>query len=397
MKSLLVFDDIKITGGEDDWGGVAQSLEFENKRIRNTKIFNFNNKVGMIKFEKCIFTEKIAFEKFSAEKIHFENCIFEKSLIFRSMETNIILRDCKIKEELKFDWQPCGNICNTVTLVECDIEKIIDIEGFQGKEIKIGNINCSILKCEISDETKKRIEINNSKLGKCILDLNKGTQIDIKNTDIEKKCLVNGAGAIKLKNSEINKIESNEEEFWLFLKKQKYEGALFNSNNKTDLSESEKWKIISETLFVVMKSFREYEKYDEADTAFAMMRKARVKQSLASNEKNIFEKMFIMLKYLFVGIIVGWGVKIKNPIISGICIIIMYGIDYFEKLFEVNNRANVQGVVIDAINMSINRFFNMGNNMYDVHFFKVFEIQESVIGMIFITLIVGMFIRKIVR
>ncbi len=51
----------------------------------------------------------------------------------------------------------------------------------------------------------------------------------------------------------------------------------------------------------------------------------------------------------------------------------------------------------DGFDISVQRFYNLGSKMYAKDLLGFFEIQEGILGIILNTLIIGMFIRKLVR
>ena len=105
---------------------------------------------------------------------------------------------------------------------------------------------------------------------------------------------------------------------------------------------------------------------------------------------NFLGKIFYALQYFIVGIRFGWGIKVRNNILSMFSIISIFALSLFMK----NPEGTVASRLFNAFGESVNRFFSVGDIVYNA---ASFESLEAIIGIIMLTIITGVIVRKIIR
>ncbi|MEH7224455.1 hypothetical protein V7112_11670 [Bacillus sp. JJ1566] len=350
---------------------------------------------GNLHFKDCEFIGKIEISKTLANSTIFENCVFHKSLTIKELESNIIIIGCIFHHNVLFHWDPMVDGASVDT-VDTRFLSNLTFNGCNQAKINLHNTKASdVIVDEQSDDTT--VKIVKSELNSLSILNSAIKEIDIKISTISKSLTLNIAKSIMLEDSEIGKIISDDPEFWSFLKDKKLIGPLFKRRENGNHLESETvlWSRVSESLIVFIHSFQEDHRYDEADTVFYLMRFARIKEQLS--KKNLFSKLGAISKAVFYGYMGGWGVKLLNPILTSIAIILLYTGIYSIGGEHTNPSTSLQESLYNSINLSIGRFFNIGESLYNIVYLRFMEGQEGIIGLIFITLIIGMFIRKLVR
>lgn len=145
---------------------------------------------------------------------------------------------------------------------------------------------------------------------------------------------------------------------------------------------------------VVVASYESFENrkmFIESDICLFEIRRLGI--IIKKCNKNVAKKAFYSIVKLFAENCFGWGIRIINNIITTLSIItgfacIYFGISYryekgldFAKCFEI----------------SINRFFIIGAKEYERTFLPFLDSIESIMGVILLTVITGVLVRKIIR
>ena len=351
---------------------------------------------GELHFEDCEFVGKLEILKTFAQLTVFKNCIFQKPLIMKELESNINIIGCVFHQSVLVYWDPSVD-ASPIDIVDSKFLSSLTLNGCNDTKISIHSSKASdILIGEQSNNTFLEIiksEINSLTISNSVI-----LEMDIKISIISKSLISNIAQSILLDNTEIGNIVSDDPDFWLFIKKRRLIGPLFHRREREGKemeTKAQLWSRISQSLLVFIHSFEDDHRYSEADIVFYLMRFARINEQL--NDGNIRNNITTLLQGFVYGIIGGWGVRLINPILSSLVIIVGYALIYFLDKLHAAHNAIVGQVLYSSLNLSIGRFFNIGESLYNIQYFRFVDGQEGVIGIIFITLIIGMFIRKMVR
>lgn len=350
---------------------------------------------GDLHFEDCEFIGKFEISKTTANTTIFENCVFHKSLSVKELEANVTIIGCLFHQNVLFHWDPIvdGSI---IDIVDSRFLSNLTFNGCNQAKISLHNVKATdIMVDEQSDGTA--VKIVKSELSSLSIINSKISELDIKISTISNSLISNSADSIRLQDSEIGKIISDDEEFWRFLKEKRLIGPLFKGRENSVNPESEQvlWSRVSESLLVFIHSFQNEHKYDEADTIYYLMRFARLRRQLS--EPNLLSRINALIKWCFYGIIGGWGVRLLNPIRTAITIILVYASIYTITSIQKNPTSPIQDIIYNSINLSIGRFFNIGDSLYNIVYLRFVEGQEGILGLVLITLTIGVFIRKLVR
>jgi hypothetical protein len=351
---------------------------------------------GQIHFENCQFEGYVELEKITAEKISFRNCVFKFPVILKNIEGKISLVDCYFQRNVTLYWNPTSTP-EPIEILRCELFGNLIVNGFnESKFVLDTTMANSILIDEQSDDCSisvSKCELRSLKIHNSVVD-----NLDIKESKIYRDLVINKCRSVMLKSSEIGNISSDDKDFWLFLKGKKFEGPLFKSRTEDDVVETEHelWTRVSNSLLVFVSSFNREHRYGDADTTYYLMRKARTRAELSGNA-DLPQKIKVNSKRIFLGWVGGWGVKIMNPFLTCLIVILTYSIFYIFAIYGDPTNKSFLEIMLQGLYVSVCRFYNLGDDLYKKEYLWFLEIQEGIIGIILNTLLIGMLIRKLIR
>lgn len=429
--------------GED-----LSSYRFENRTFAQVNLLDILIEQQLV-FENCNFQDYIIFEKIEDGAILFKNCNFQKQIQFKCVNSKLTFIDCEFNSKMTLYDDIDIDIGIAIEFVHCEFKNLLNFNNF--KDTKLTFENCIIRTLELDNQCEKIqlliesseidvMKINNALINELVIsnsiilkwakiastiieqmsvtnskviELNfinvtraeiviresymqlleltncQINQLEINATQIVEALIINEAKVIKLKDSVINRIESDSDNMWGFLQKEKFEGPLFYEFEQRK-NDAIYWKELENTLCVLMNSFTSDHQYRNADTSYYLMRKAEYQYKILSN-MSFMKNLNAHSIYIFLGIISGWGVKIRNPIVTAVILTFLYAGLYFKEMGATKEN------IVPSFKISLERFFNTGEGIYVNSYLPFFEVQQSIIGVCLITLITGMFIRKLVR
>jgi len=154
-------------------------------------------------------------------------------------------------------------------------------------------------------------------------------------------------------------------------------------------------KIIKDTL-------RKDHQNSKEDSAYFILKNTEIKQKI--QESKFYEKIPLWSSILLFRFILGWGVKLVPPLITSFIAIILYAVFCFVG-YELQNSLNTitlleskMSGVSASIMLSLVTFFGqVGDVSSSFSLSPYYHFSFSIFGVLMITLITGIIIRKLVR
>lgn len=353
--------------------------------------FDFNN----INMPECIknyeFEGKviISYASTKSKILRFENCTIKKLSIKNetpSLIDKIQLVDCKI---------------NTISVYHSSM--LLEIEKSKVNHLIFDYCNLSKIKFDSSNVTDISFETNSNVDNILITNESHIEEIDSKDADVN-QILIHGSivknihmnkhiGSLELfdgANIERFSIDEREElvSFLDTLKKRRKKvrrGTL--SQMSVELRHQRQ---------IVLAAFNQYvddNKFQEMDTCLISLRKINcILERISTN--NIFKKAKQLIKYIVIGKLFGWGVKITNPLITSVIIILSFALIYF-FVFQCQLGFNFEYLYISLVSSTC-KFFGI-NETNPISIIDSIENIEQIIGVIILTIFTGIIARKIIR
>lgn len=360
----------------------------------------FDHKVD---FSNQILPNEIADRKFSDEiilkdtktdtkKLYIKNCIF-KYLNIKDEDADEIreinFKNCNIKKLRVFQSSILLNFD------ECNIDTLV-IES--GNEIKI--------KIEASDFEIISLEKSSRIRNISITQESNITKIDSKDASIDKilihSSFVNtvhinhSIGGLELaQGAQLERLSiDNKSDLNLFFKRLLKRKKKFSKGNRAQRKiEARHQKQI------ILAAFNQYEdehKYQELDMCLVNLRKIDCALKKIDS-KNYFQKAFYSTMDFVLGKMFGWGVKISNTLVTASVTILGFAVLYFYFLYiKLEENKGFASIISMSLTASINRFFNL-NEVNPMTILPYFDTLEQIVGIVMLTIITGVLVRKIIK
>ena len=146
---------------------------------------------------------------------------------------------------------------------------------------------------------------------------------------------------------------------------------------------------------VVLAAYKSFEKrkmFPESDVCLFEIRRLGVRIKQASSPMAI-RSLYVLERLIAEGCF-GWGIRIINNVMTTFSVILLFSLVYFLK----GHTGSAQSLGLGkCVEISCNRFFLIGADEFDFSFFPLFDSLESIMGVVLLTIITGVFVRKVVR
>lgn len=306
-----------------------------------------------IKDEDNAEIERFVFKECKIEQVRFFQCIVKIQLV-----------DCFI-EKLFVDG---GSNISEINIQGCTINNII-IEKNSSINLISVNEDTKIETFDSRDGSISVLKVNSSHIG--FLRINK-TIGDI--------LLSNGGSLDRFAIEQDNSLKS----FFDTLNNKRK--SVSSKNSLTGkLAEARCQKAI------ILAALSEYEiehRFYEADLCLIRLRSIdiAIKKLQSSNSVKI---MLYTFEYFLIGIAFGWGVKIYNTIVTSCVVMLLFAVFYLYKMLNEWN-------IWKCIRISIGNFFNLNSTVLYPELLRV-DLAEEIVGVIMLTILTGVIVRKIIR
>ncbi|MDX2372789.1 hypothetical protein NJD71_01455 [Psychrobacter sp. PP-21] len=425
-KDNVVFKDVNFSGLEIIKSKFKSSLSFINCVFESPVILNKVSSESEISFNKCIFDKGVLLFNCNSNHISFSGCSLGSHITFDSTECQKIsiykvecsaiyvlssIRSTKIKE---------------IELSEAVVNDVIKIEEIHNahrisfdsinasvirydsmllttsSEIKMSNINCDDLRFENSKlEVNSHIQVLQSQIKNLLyrnMVFNRGCKVLIESNLIEGKLFIQQSVynncSIDFSTSDITHLSLDPE----LLK------FLYDSNKITPIMSTDMpLERQIETLKKLKSKFSGDSLYESEDIVFFFMKNKEYSYFLKSPENSI-SKLKYLFFYIFGRYCFGWGVKLKQPLITSMAVIIIFSMIYY-FIYDMSSFVNkINFLQVDytgsfgAVLMSTVTFFGQYTDIEtELALNAILHITEFILGVLYITLLVGILIRKLVR
>lgn len=427
---------------------LAKVVASEPLLIKGKKFIGFNATSskfkGTLTFRDCRFDNDVSFKQIkSATSISFINCEFNGnltlfgsdvegtiSLLGSRINGRLILNGCSSSkleiqaltvETLIINAQEVPSQISTIWIENTALTTALRIQNItQVEHIKLIDINANTLylfQIDISEQAQ--LAIKDSRVNEITLDELKliNTAINFSSTLGEniylRKCkldhselsfeqvILNSMFGVKNCNYINSEIDIStvscpnfdiEPEFIDFILMQHSANHVHNKQIEKHIK----------TLILLKNKFAKEHRYDLEDRIFYLLK--NVESGFKIKRNQWWKKPFLYITYLLQRWMFGWGVRLRNPIISASVIIAFYALVYYISfdLHETNRHIEYLGEKLIGFNgagvFSLLAFFGQHA---DTKIYGNVPVQliltEFILGVIMITVSVGILIRKLVR
>ncbi|HJI60703.1 MAG TPA: hypothetical protein OIM34_01760 [Ruminococcus bromii] len=115
------------------------------------------------------------------------------------------------------------------------------------------------------------------------------------------------------------------------------------------------------------------------------------------DSKNFFQKALYYTMDFVLGKMFGWGVKISNTLVTASVTILGFTVLYFYFLYiKLEENKEFASIISMSLTASINRFFNV-NEVNPMTILPYFDTVEQIVGIVMLTIITGVLVRKIIK
>ena len=150
---------------------------------------------------------------------------------------------------------------------------------------------------------------------------------------------------------------------------------------------------------IILAAFNQYEdehKYQELDMCLVNLRKIDCALKKIDS-KNYFQKVLYSTMDFVLGKMFGWGVKISNTLVTASVTILGFAVLYFYFLYiKLEENKGFASIISMSLTSSINRFFNV-NEVNPMTILPYFDTVEQIVGIVMLTIITGVLVRKIIK
>lgn len=379
-----------------DFKNINELLANENEIIiRNKNVTNVGIAEsivnGKIIMENCNIIDDVMLEKLNGLSIIFKKCTFYHEVTLKNIEAEILFQGCDMykKVYIHYDEKYYGT---KLEFIYTSIPESLIVDGFKGDLFKI--LRCNINKVELGQYLDlKNLDIQESEFNTFRFNLPSIESVRIISCFFYQFFDLNmeQCGLLYIHNTEIKALKISDA-IKNSIERRKIPSLFFTEEE----DEAIKWGRIADTLLVLHSTFEKDRYYDYSDKTFQLLRKARVRETFYSKRESVFSKTKVLLASFFIGTLFGWGVNIRNSLYTTLGTIFMYAFIYFGTLEEIRQE-NVATIFMESLQISTERFFSLRDTAYELQLLPFFETQESLVGLIIITITTAMIVRKIIR
>lgn len=352
------------------------------------------------------------FEKFAPQPGDLENKHYHEVIIKTIGETEDCLKidKCHIDNLYIFgrDLQ-INNLNINSSLIETLKLESISVRGANNLEINIKD--SKIKSIELIDTKIKCLKVTRRSTIDFIRFYNSSTTEEVNFKDsvigilqMETMC------SAKLDDAQIDKVVVEQSNIDKALKDIRDIEATYKNQSSAKISALQDYLIV---LNAIVRSLEERKKYVDLDKYFVLVRKVNfkishyqaksnyIKKGDSNHRRTLWKTAYLIcgkiedisrfLKYIMLTCF-GWGIKLKSNLLLLSFIIIAYSLYYSHTLFAdmpLSNR------IISSIVASIVCFFNVETELFIRNSYVC--LSESVLGIISLTIITGVIVRKIIR
>lgn len=327
-----------------------------------------------VEISNCCFNEELQISSFTCNSIVFRNCKFRSNVDIRSTRSKISFLKCIFENKISL-FKIIGNINFEESSAENVLYEESNIDSLTFKNFSGNKIAC--LKTRIGELKLIQSSINNIRMQK--------------SSDVEKFLIrrstielleIKMFRDLEYSNSNINNIKLSTINIKEFRK-------IFMTKNKIDINRG------YEMLLAIYSSFLSRNLYGEIDKCLLLLRDFECMSKIYT-KKSIVRKVIYNVQYFILGKMFGWGIKISNNICTALAVIFAYACIYTSTLESIKKGLIIENFKI-ALKTSVNRFFNIGNTQYTYTLLSHLDTQESIIGIILMTIVTGVIVRKIIK
>jgi len=338
-----------------------------------------------LKCEGQIFSDPYLLEGVNYKTIVFKNCVFSKSISLKKVNANIKFQDCVFEGKVDL-----FNLYKNISFLYSDFTKKIKLKNLKSTNLEF--LETKIDEILISDSIGiEKLQLFNSRTTILTFEKSSAKNIILKSSRIESLDIKSsGESFLDFAGSSISEIHLSSS-----IKKKIING---NFNDVFKGNKHHYWSGVTRTLLSINNSYENKRSYKDADLIFVKMKYAELRANL-NDTRNLFKKIWIVIYYFINRFLFGWGVKLSNVTYLSFLIIISYASFYFfnDNLKHYTKSDAINDKIYTAFYVSVARFFNFGEFAYKQHFFRFFDIQESIIGFILLTLFTAILVRKFIR
>lgn len=335
--------------------GDGDRIEFSEERLDDKKI---------VKFKDCRI-KQLEIKNISGYVLNFQNSNIERLLFYKGdfkkvsfSSTNIhetIFEEVKIESNIEF------RDSQIELLIFTDFKEKVDLK-FYTERTNINNLK--IRRMEMVD-----IEINSAIVG------------SIESLKMPQCCIKNKG---RLDELYIEELEDGQIRDIVKASNLQLTGGKKNISNieKSNLS----------MMLALNKAYDNRKKYSEMDDCLYNIRNMECKLKI-KKEKKLYQKCRYVIYYIILGKMFGWGINILNNIMTMIVTILLFGIlncKYYE-----GSEQWFWPRVFRCMQISVNRFFNIMD--IEIETLQKFASVQVICGIVMITIMTGVLVRKIIR
>jgi len=157
-----------------------------------------------------------------------------------------------------------------------------------------------------------------------------------------------------------------------------------------------------QTLKLLKDKFTQEHRYDQEDSVFYLLK--NLECSHAIQQAKWWKKPLLYISYFFNRLVMGWGVRLRNPLISALSFVGIWSAAYYITLglYEADKYVEYLGQRLNGISgsttYSILAFLGQQSDAKIVSYVPIsLALGEFIFGIAMTTIIVGILIRKLVR
>lgn len=366
------------------------AISVSDKTIKNLTLIEKHFQYNIV-IENCHIVNNSLLEKINGTSIIFKKCEFYDDIMIKNIEANVLFQECTFHKKVRihYDEKYHGN---SFEFIYTTINNNIIFDGFNGELIKL--LRSKVNKIEL----EQYLNVKNLHIQDCEFDTFRFRRPKIDNITMVSSFIyqffdlnIELCELLYIDNTEINNMRISES-FKKNIINNEIPHIFFLDNEDNYL----KWSRIADSLLVMHHTFEKDRHFDYADKTFQLLRNARVRRTIYDRHANLFNKMKVIFESFFIGTLFGWGVNLKNSLYTIIAIIMLYSLLYMNRLYTVGY-THIGPLIRKSLQISTERFFNLRESAYDYNLLPYFETQQSLIGIIVITITTAMIVRKIIR
>ena len=157
-----------------------------------------------------------------------------------------------------------------------------------------------------------------------------------------------------------------------------------------------------QTLKLLKDKFTQEHCYDSEDAVFYMLKNLECSHTI--QQSKWWQKPLLWIFYFLNRLVMGWGVRLRNPLISALSFVIIWSAAYYITLglYDADKYVEYLGQRLNGISgattYSVLAFFGQQTDAKIVSYVPIsLALSEFIFGIAMTTIIVGILIRKLVR